>query len=105
MPVKVLPQDFNQKVRDAPQRMNQPAVLHYTTNSAVRCSYTLINHLMRHLEKHGELDVATLERCRDRNDPWVAAGPGIKGNWHTGRYGAALGEAVRRANPLRRKST
>ena len=102
--VHLLAEDFNQTVRDCPQKLKVPHVVHYTTSAALNKPYVLINHLMRYLEEHGELDVATLERCRDRNDPWVSAGPGIKGNWHTGRYGAALSEAVRRVNPLRRKS-
>lgn len=94
--VKVLPQDYNQKVRDTPQRLKHPAVLHYTTRSAVECRYTLMNHLMRHLETHGTLDERALDRARDRNDPWVSAGPGIRGNWHTGRYWAALREGILR---------
>ncbi len=95
--VKVLPQDYNQKVRDRPGDLKTPAILHYETRSALHNRHTLINHLMRHLTEQGGLDVPMLERARRRNDPWGSAGPGIKGNWHTGRYAAALVEGLKRA--------
>jgi hypothetical protein len=95
--IKVLSDNYNQKVRDAPQRLRNPAVLHYTTRSAIACQYTLINHLMRYLLKHGILDTAALRHAYDNNDPWVSAGPGIKGNWYTGRYIAAVKECFKRA--------
>ncbi|MCC6907834.1 MAG: hypothetical protein IT430_07840 [Phycisphaerales bacterium] len=95
--VHLVPEDYNQPVRDMPQKLKRPAVLHYTTRAALNKPYVLMHHLMRHLEEHGTLDVRALERARDRNDPWVSPGPGIKGNWYTGRYGAAAREAARRA--------
>jgi len=95
--VKVLDQDYNQKVRDTPGNLKRPAILHYETRSALYNRHTLINHLMGHLSEHGTLNETMLERARRRNDPWGSAGPGIKGNWHTGRYGAAFLEILRRA--------
>jgi len=99
--LKLLSQDYNQKVRDTPGILKKPAVLHYETRSALYSRHTLINHLMRHLTETGKLDEKLLERARRRNDPWGSAGPGIKGNWHTGRYGAAFLQCLKRlARPL-----
>jgi len=94
--LNLLSPDYNQKVRDRPGDLNQPAILHYETRSALYSKHTLINHLMRHLTEHGTLNKPLLERARLRNDPWGSAGPGIKGNWHTGRYGAAVLEGLKR---------
>lgn len=94
--LKLLGQDYNQKVRDRPGNLGRPAILHYETRSALNSPHTLINHLMRQLAETGSIDETMLERARRRNDPWGSAGPGIKGNWHTGRYAAALLEGVRR---------
>ena len=99
--VKVLPEDYNQKVRDCPQNLREPAILHWTTRGALNRKYNLINHLLRYVQEHGALDVAAVERARDRNDPWVAPGPGIKGNWHTGRYLAAAREAWKRVRGVK----
>lgn len=93
---KLLPQDYNQKVRDSPGILKRPAILHYETRSALNNKHTLINHLMRHLNESGTLNVPLLERARRRNDPWGSAGPGIKGNWHTRRYWTAFLECLRR---------
>lgn len=94
--LKLLPQDYNQKVRDTPGILKKPAVLHYETYSALNHRHTLINHLMRQLAESGTINKEMLLRARRRNDPWGSAGPGIKGNWHTRRYAAALRESLRR---------
>jgi nucleotide-diphospho-sugar transferase len=99
--LKLLPQDYNQKVRDTPGMLKHPAILHYETRSALHSRHTLINHLMRQMNENGRFDESLLERARRRNDPWGSAGPGIKGNWRTGRYEAALLECLKRlAGPL-----
>ncbi len=94
--LKLLPQDYNQKVRDTPRKLKRPAILHYETRSALHSKHTLINHLMRQVNENGAFDESLLERARQRNDPWGSAGPGIKGNWYTGRYGAAFLEGLKR---------
>lgn len=93
----VLPQGYNQKVRDKPQGLRDPAVLHYTTRSALNDRHLLIYHLIEHLRATGKLDERALERAQRRNDPWISAGPGVRGNLATGRYWAALREGVGRA--------
>jgi hypothetical protein len=103
--VHVVPEDYNQPIRDCPQKLKTPVVLHFTTNAALKKPYVLMNYLMRHLREHGKLDVKALERARERNDPWVSAGPGIKGNFHTGRYGAAARRAVERLLQLPARGT
>ncbi len=94
--LKLLGQDYNQKVRDKPGILRQPAILHYETRSALHSRHTLINHLMRQLADTGSISDQMLERARRRNDPWGSAGPGIKGNWHTGRYFAAAVGVLKR---------
>ena len=99
--LKLLPQDYNQKVRDRPGILKKPVILHYETRSALYSKHTLINHLMRQLTGNGKIDESMLHRARKRNDPWGSAGPGIKGNWHTRRYKAAFLECLKRlAKPL-----
>lgn len=94
--VELLREDFNQTIRDCPQKLKVPIVLHFTTGAALNKSYVLMNYLTRHVAETGRLDVEVLERARRRNDPWVSAGPGIKGNFATGRYWAAFREGVGR---------
>jgi hypothetical protein len=99
--VELLREDYNQTIRDDPRKLKIPIVLHYTTSAALNKKYVLINYLMQHLKEHGKLDVKMLERAARRNDPWVSAGPGIKGNWVTGRYWAAVRAGVNRVMGLK----
>lgn len=94
--VEVLPEQYNFKFQGAGQRLGEPVIFHEWMRSALYNRHVLINHLMRHLETHGDLDTAAIDRARIRNDPWVAPGPGVKGNLQTGRYFAALKGAARK---------
>jgi len=76
-------------------------VFHFTSKGAMECDYFLIHHLTLHFNQTGELDEAALARAARRSDPWIGPGPGIMGNYRTGRYAAALRNGLIRLHLIR----
>lgn len=69
LPVRICPPAYNAMVLIDPALAKHGILLHFFASHA-NVYGTLMSHLMGHLDKTGELDVAALENCKRLGHPW-----------------------------------
>ena len=94
--VRVLSERFNCPVNSAIWPVRRSRIFHYFSSQVSDTAYTLLDHLLRHLQHTGEIDWPAVERAATTGDPYVAPPPLIKHNVASGRYARAASLAARR---------
>lgn len=97
-----LPLPYNAMIEASPYYARGARILHFFAHMTMKPGGrpdTLLDHLIAHLQRTGQIDQAAVDEARDRDFPYVAC-KGVRRNLMRGRYCsaalAAPGSAVRR---------